>query len=238
MQRLPTVRRRGRAAAGRGSRPIPATARPRSSTPTARRRRRRSRRHATSAAARRSPPTSARRGRPRGAGRPSRFRVRRGVVGWDDLVRDRVEIDTANLGGDFVIVRGRRHAALPLHGGGRRRGDGDQPRDPRRGPRQQHAQAHPAVRGPGPADPGVRPPAADPQPRRHQDVEAQEPDGGRRLHRAGLRQARRSSTTSRSSAGRRAPRRRSSRSPSSSSASTSRTSRRAARGSTASGSSG
>ena len=35
-----------------------------------------------------------------------RFRVREGVVGWNDLVRDRVEIDTANLGGDFVIVRG------------------------------------------------------------------------------------------------------------------------------------
>jgi glutamyl-tRNA synthetase len=34
-----------------------------------------------------------------------RFRVRPGIVGWDDLVRDRVEIDTANLGGDFVIVR-------------------------------------------------------------------------------------------------------------------------------------
>jgi glutamyl-tRNA synthetase len=35
-----------------------------------------------------------------------RFRVRPGVVGWNDMVRDRVEIDTANLGGDFVIVRG------------------------------------------------------------------------------------------------------------------------------------
>ncbi len=34
-----------------------------------------------------------------------RFRVHTGVVGWDDLVRGRVEIDTANLGGDFVIVR-------------------------------------------------------------------------------------------------------------------------------------
>jgi glutamyl-tRNA synthetase len=34
-----------------------------------------------------------------------RFRVRPGVVGWNDLVRDRVEIDTSNLGGDFVIVR-------------------------------------------------------------------------------------------------------------------------------------
>jgi len=35
----------------------------------------------------------------------TRFRVRPGVVGWNDLVRDRVEIDTANLGGDFVIAR-------------------------------------------------------------------------------------------------------------------------------------
>ncbi|HET7030400.1 MAG TPA: glutamate--tRNA ligase [Candidatus Limnocylindrales bacterium] len=34
-----------------------------------------------------------------------RFRVRPGVVGWTDLIRDRIEIDTANLGGDFVIVR-------------------------------------------------------------------------------------------------------------------------------------
>jgi nondiscriminating glutamyl-tRNA synthetase len=34
-----------------------------------------------------------------------RFRVPDGIVGWDDMVRDRVEIDTANLGGDFVIVR-------------------------------------------------------------------------------------------------------------------------------------
>ena len=41
-----------------------------------------------------------------GGRRPAlRFRVPDGVVGWDDLVRDRVEIDTANLGGDFVIVR-------------------------------------------------------------------------------------------------------------------------------------
>jgi glutamyl-tRNA synthetase len=35
----------------------------------------------------------------------TRFRVRSGVVGWNDLVRDRIEIDTNNLGGDFVIVR-------------------------------------------------------------------------------------------------------------------------------------
>jgi len=41
-------------------------------------------------------------------GRPAalRFRVPAGVVGFNDAVRGRVEIDTSNLGGDFVIVRG------------------------------------------------------------------------------------------------------------------------------------
>ena len=39
------------------------------------------------------------------AGIAARAPVRPGVVGWTDLVRDRVEIDTGNLGGDFVIVR-------------------------------------------------------------------------------------------------------------------------------------
>jgi glutamyl-tRNA synthetase len=34
-----------------------------------------------------------------------RFRVGTGVVAFDDVVRGRVEIDVANLGGDFVIVR-------------------------------------------------------------------------------------------------------------------------------------
>ncbi|HUQ78985.1 MAG TPA: glutamate--tRNA ligase [Patescibacteria group bacterium] len=35
----------------------------------------------------------------------TRFRVRPGVIAWNDLIRDRIEIDTTNLGGDFVIVR-------------------------------------------------------------------------------------------------------------------------------------
>ena len=35
----------------------------------------------------------------------TRFRVAPGVVRWDDLVRGEVEIDSANLGGDFLIVR-------------------------------------------------------------------------------------------------------------------------------------
>jgi glutamyl-tRNA synthetase len=41
------------------------------------------------------------------AGRPAalRFRVGEGIVAFDDIVRGRVEIDVANLGGDFVIVR-------------------------------------------------------------------------------------------------------------------------------------
>ena len=34
-----------------------------------------------------------------------RFRVGEGVVAFDDIIRGRVEIDVANLGGDFVIVR-------------------------------------------------------------------------------------------------------------------------------------
>jgi glutamyl-tRNA synthetase len=40
-------------------------------------------------------------------GRPpaTRFRVPKGVIGFNDAVRGRVEIDTSNLGGDFVIVR-------------------------------------------------------------------------------------------------------------------------------------
>jgi glutamyl-tRNA synthetase len=36
----------------------------------------------------------------------TRFRVPPGIVGFDDAVRGRVEFDTSNLGGDFVIVRG------------------------------------------------------------------------------------------------------------------------------------
>jgi glutamyl-tRNA synthetase len=34
-----------------------------------------------------------------------RFRVGTGIVAWNDIVRGTVEIDVANLGGDFVIVR-------------------------------------------------------------------------------------------------------------------------------------
>ncbi len=41
-----------------------------------------------------------------GALSATRFRVSPGVVGFDDAVRGRVEFDTTNLGGDFVIVRG------------------------------------------------------------------------------------------------------------------------------------
>ena len=47
-------------------------------------------------------------------------------------MRDRVEIDTFNLGGDFVIVRADGTPALPLHGRRGRHGDADQPRHPAR----------------------------------------------------------------------------------------------------------
>jgi len=41
-----------------------------------------------------------------GRGGALRFRVGEGAVAFDDIVRGRVEFDVANLGGDFVIVRG------------------------------------------------------------------------------------------------------------------------------------
>jgi len=40
-----------------------------------------------------------------GRKRATRFRVTEGKVAFEDLVRDRVEIDSSALGGDFVIVR-------------------------------------------------------------------------------------------------------------------------------------
>jgi glutamyl/glutaminyl-tRNA synthetase len=46
-----------------------------------------------------------RRARRPDAGAALRFRVGAGVVGFDDVIRGRVEIDVSNLGGDFVIVR-------------------------------------------------------------------------------------------------------------------------------------
>ena len=51
--------------------------------------------------------TDERAARATGARPPAiRFRVPAEVVAFDDAVRGRVEIDTSNLGGDFVIVRG------------------------------------------------------------------------------------------------------------------------------------
>ena len=111
-------------------------------------------------------------------------------------------------------------------------------RDPRRGPPLEHAQAHPAVPGARLRGAAVRPSAADPQRRPHEDEQAQEPDRASPTTSRRGSSARRSSTTSRSSGGRPAPRTRSSRSTSSSSGSTSTRSTRAAPSSIASGSSG
>ena len=92
-----------------------------------------------------------------GRRRRPRFRVGAGVVGWDDLVRDRVEIDTANLGGDFVIVRADGtplyHFAVVVDDAAMEishviRGEDHV---------SQHAQAHPAVRGARPREPPSSP---------------------------------------------------------------------------------
>ena len=125
---------------------------------------------------------------PRGGGPPGRAPVPR-PARRRRLGRPRPRPDRDRHGQPRRRLRDRprrRHAALPLHGRRRRHGDADQPRDPRRGPRQQHAQAHPAVRGARLPAAGVRPPAAHPQPRRDQDEQAQEPDGGRRLRGPGV----------------------------------------------------
>jgi glutamyl-tRNA synthetase len=65
--------------------------------PTGRRRRLRTKRPTTSVDARISRPRSAPPARPRAGDRL--------VVAWHDLVRGDVEFDTANIGGDFLIVR-------------------------------------------------------------------------------------------------------------------------------------
>ena len=116
--------------------PIPATARRRSSTPTA-----------SAQEAAKLPPryvgrcaqpdrrTSAPRSRGRGPRRRRiRFRVGEGVVGWNDIVRGRDRDRHRQPRRRLRHRPRRRDAALPLHGRRRRRGDGDQPRHPRRGP--------------------------------------------------------------------------------------------------------
>ena len=155
-------------------------------TPTARPRRRRSCRPGTSGDA---PTLTAEERAARAAeGRRAaiRFRVRPGVVGWDDLVRDRVEIDTANLGGDFVIVRGDGtplyHFTVVVDDAAMEishviRGEDHVSNTPK------HILLFEAL---GHTPPGLRPPAAHPQPRRDEDEQAQEPDRGGRLHRPGL----------------------------------------------------
>jgi glutamyl-tRNA synthetase len=55
--------------------------------------------------ARLTPDERAARERDTGSRGAIRFRVPPGRIGWDDIVRGPIEIDTANIGGDFVIVR-------------------------------------------------------------------------------------------------------------------------------------
>ena len=201
------------------TRPTPATARPRSSTPTGRRRRRPSSRRATSAAAPHLTPEERAAREAEGRRGALRFRVGEGVVAFDDIVRGRVEFDVANLGGDFVIVRGDGtplyHFTVVVDDAAMEishviRGEDHLSNTPK------HILLFRAL---GHAGAAVRPPAAHPQRRPDEDEQAQEPDRGRRTTSPRASSARRSSTTSRCSAGRPAPRRRSSRSTRSSSAS-------------------
>ena len=114
-----------------------------------------------------------------------RFKVPPEKVRFDDLIRGEVEFDNALLG-DFIIVRGDGIAALPLRGGDRRRGDGDQPRRSRRGPPLEHAKAHRPDPGARLSRAEVRAHPADPECRPLEDEQAQVADVDHRLSRAGL----------------------------------------------------
>ena len=163
----------------------PATARPPSSTPSASGWRRPGCRRATAAGVPTSPGRAGRlrgRGPPPGDPLPDRARRRGLRRPGPGPRRDRC----LGAGRRPGHRPGRWHAALPLLRRGRRCRDGDQPRDPGRGSPEQHAQAHPAVPGPGPSRAAVRPPAPHPQSGPDEDEQAQEPDRGRRLHRRGL----------------------------------------------------
>ena len=176
--------------------------------------------------------------RPRAAAARSASASGPGVVGWDDLVRGRVEIDTANLGGDFVIVRADGtplyHFTVVVDDMAMRishviRGEDHVSNTPK------HILLFGALGYPLPV---FAPPAAHPQSRRDEDEQAQEPDGGGRLRRPGLpaRGPRQLLRVPRLVA--RAPRRTSSPSTRSSSASSWTRSRRAVPASTGSASSG
>ena len=82
-----------------------------------------------------------------------RFRMPdEGVTAWDDAIKGRIEYPNEKLE-DLVLAALRRAADLQPRRRARRRRLGDHPRDPRRGPRLEHAEADP---DPG----GARPRAA------------------------------------------------------------------------------
>ncbi len=119
-------------------------------------------------------------GRARGGGPTRRAALPRPeneVIAFDDAVRGHVEINTDALGGDFVIVRGDGtplyHFTVVVDDAAMEishviRGEDHLSNTP---------EAHPAVPCARAGAAGVRAPAADPQPRSHEDEQAQEPDG-------------------------------------------------------------
>ena len=147
MKRLPLYADGGRAPPWRPIWPTPATARPRSSTPSGSGSRRLKLPPRYSGRCARL--TADRAGRVRGRGPRARAPLpgRRG--------RRRVRRHRPRPGRDrrreprrrLRHRPGRRDAALQLHGRGRRRRDADQPRHPGRGPPEQHAQAGPDLSG-------------------------------------------------------------------------------------------
>ena len=102
-----------------------------------------------------------------------RFAVPPEKVAFDDVIRGtgRVRQRAARRLRDRAQ---RWDAALPLRGGGRRRGDGDQPRRPRRGAPLEHAQADRPLPRAGIRDPALRARAAHPEPGPLEDEQAEE----------------------------------------------------------------
>ena len=117
------------------------------------------------------------------AGDPLQGRGRGGALRRPRAWRGRVR----QLPARRLRDRARRwHPALPLHRGRRRRGDGDHARHPRRGPPEQHAEAHRAHPGPRLPRAALRPHPAHPQRGPIEDEQAQVADLDHRLPRGGL----------------------------------------------------
>ncbi len=204
-ERLDLYAAHTRGSCSRAATPTTASARRSGSRPSVRRRWPPARRRSTPAPAARSirpPMRAAHRGRRARRRSGSACRADRDVS-FDDLVRGTVSFHTDVIG-DPVIVRSRRHPGLQLRRRRRRRADADHARRARRGPHLEHAAADAALRGARLDAAGVRAPLARARPRPRAAVEAARRDLGGASSGARATCRRRSPTTWRCSAGRRA----------------------------------